>query len=55
VRKNVPKLLRADLKLFQLGTSFRRERKDRDVWELADSPVLEPKLYYEDYRPALIG
>lgn len=47
----MPKVLRRDALLFQLGTTYRQKRKDRDGWELVDRTDDTTVLYYEDIRP----
>lgn len=53
--KRLPKILRHDALLFQVGTTVRRLRKDRDQWELVlDSEAEGHALYYMDIRPTAI-
>lgn len=48
----MPRILRHDALLFQLGTAYKQIRKDRDGWELVGRPGdEEPSLYYLDIRP----
>lgn len=47
----MPKVLRRDLVLFQVGTSYKKIRKDRDNWKLDERSDDEITLYYEDIRP----
>lgn len=55
VSKRLPKILRHDALLFQVGTTVRRLRKDRDQWELVlDSEAEGHALYYMDIRPTAI-
>lgn len=50
----MPKVLRHDAVLFQLGTSYKQVRKDRDNWEIIDRPDDALVLYYEDIRPTKV-
>ncbi len=50
----MPKVLRRDLVLFQLGASYKQTRKDRDNWELTELPEDDVTLYYEDIRPTKV-
>lgn len=50
----MPKILRRDLILFQVGVSARQMRKDRDSWKLTNEGNDLIPLYYEDIRPRSI-
>ena len=49
--KRMPKILRADAVMLRVGVTYRRVRKDRDVWEIDESEQVHDFMSYMDIRP----
>ena len=50
--KRMPKILRHDSRMLRVGVTFKRIRKDRDMWEMIDEPAeAHDYMAYMDIRP----